>query len=128
MKNQLRIVLINADLKFQVKLKQFSPARNKQQASCAQPNEEMVRTSPMRNRSIVFVLIALLVALTGSAHAAAEKRHADHEQLRGMLKNVAQALNSRDLDALAPLFSKKFSVVTMDQKRLTSAAEVKDYF
>lgn len=59
---------------------------------------------------------------------AAEARHADHEALRAMLKDAAAALNARDVDALAPLFRKKFSAVTVDQRRYTSLPELKAYF
>ena len=73
------------------------------------------------------MLVALSVS-AGSAKEAVEKRHDDHQQLRAMLATVAEALNSRNVDALAPLLSGKFSIVTMDQKRFTSLPEVKGYF
>jgi hypothetical protein len=79
----------------------------------------------MRNRTVIAGAALLVLA---SVVQSAEPRHADHEQLRAMLKTVAGSLNSRDFDALAPLVADKFSVVTMDQKRLTSLDEVKGYF
>ncbi len=74
-------------------------------------------------------LLALVVlVLLAAPLQAVEPRHADHEALRGMLKTVTDALNTRDLDSLDPLFREKFSVVTVDQKRFTSLHELKKYF
>ena len=80
----------------------------------------------MRIPSIVLGAATLFVTLSGQVNA--EERHQDHEQLRSMLKTATASLNARDFAALAPLLRKQFSVVTMDQKRLTTLSEVKSYF
>ena len=58
-------------------------------------------------------LTALFFALSGanaSAQKPAEARHADHEELRGLLKIFSEAFNARNFDALAPSLSKDFSI------------------
>lgn len=68
--------------------------------------------------------ITLLIA--GSAFA--EDREQDHEQLRAMLKTATEAMNSKNPDALAPLFHSKFSITTVDQNLFTSLSEFKAYY
>ena len=75
-------------------------------------------------------LTAALLGLNGASAFAqkTEERHADHEELRGMLKTFTDAFNSRNFDSLAPLLADHFSIITADQKRFTDLAAFKTYF
>src|SRR5213593_2342318 len=73
-----------------------------------------------------YLSIALLVAGAGSARV--EERQQDHDELRAMLKTATEALNSKNVDALAPLFYSKVSITTVDQKVFTTLADFKSYF
>src|SRR5256885_8724825 len=81
----------------------------------------------MRPSSLVLALAVLFPAFAAAAPAPApaEARHADHEALRALRDRVTAALEKRDFDALAPLLAAKFSVVTIDQRRFTSVADLK---
>ncbi|HKP85715.1 MAG TPA: nuclear transport factor 2 family protein, partial [Blastocatellia bacterium] len=68
--------------------------------------------------------ITLLIA--GGAFA--EDRERDHEQLRAMLRTATEAMNSRNFDALTPLFHSKFSITTVDQKLFTNLADFRAYY
>lgn len=84
----------------------------------------------MIKKCLFLGLTALSLALTGtnaSAQQPVEARHADHEELRGMLKTFTDAFNTRSFDALAPLLADHFSIVTVDQKRFTDLAAFKSY-
>jgi hypothetical protein len=52
----------------------------------------------------------------------------DHDELRAMLKTATDAMNSMDIDAIAPLFHDKFSITTVDQRVFTSLNDFKTYF
>jgi len=58
----------------------------------------------------------------------AQDRKQDHDELRAMLKTVTEAMNSRNLDAIAPLFHDKFSITTVDQQVFTNLTDFKAYF
>jgi hypothetical protein len=74
-------------------------------------------------------VFCLLLLITASLTAAAqEERKADHDELRAMLKTATEALNSRNLDALAPLLHSKFSITTADQKLFTNLNDFKAYY
>lgn len=55
-------------------------------------------------------------------------REKDHDALRGLMKQVTQALNQQDLDALASCFTRDFSLVTIDQSLLTNKASLVAYY
>ena len=70
----------------------------------------------------------MLLAMNGSASAALEERHGDHEALRAMLRTATEALNSRNVDALSPILYKEFSITTVDQQLFTDLPSFKTYF
>ena len=70
-----------------------------------------------------FVAFAAVVAVVR-----AQDRRQDHDELRAMLKTVTDAMNSRDIDAIAPLFHDKFSITTVDQRVFTNLNDFKTYF
>ncbi len=78
----------------------------------------------MRIISVLFLFCFLTPTL-----AAEEDTHAaDHEQLRGLLREATRALNEYDLDALAPLLAPGFFVVMADQTVITDFENLKAYF
>ncbi len=79
-----------------------------------------------RSRSLVPVL-SLLLAFALSAQAPPEERHADHEELRALLRTGTQALNARQVDALAPLFARQFVITTVDGRTFRDLAGFKSY-
>ncbi len=75
--------------------------------------------------SWIFSFIALAALVIG---AQAQDRKQDHDELRAMLKTVTEAMNSRNIDAFAPLFHDKFSITTVDQQVFTNLNDFKTYF
>jgi ketosteroid isomerase-like protein len=75
--------------------------------------------------SLGFSFIALAAVFIG---AQAQDRKQDHDELRAMLKTMTEAMNSRNIDALAPLFHDKFSITTVDQQVFTNLNDFKTYF
>ena len=73
-------------------------------------------------------LLCMLFVMNGSAYSAVEERHEDHEALRAMLRTATEALNTRNIDALAPILYKEFSITTVDQKLFTDLPSFKTYF
>jgi hypothetical protein len=73
---------------------------------------------------MLLCFIALLIA----SSAFAQQREQDHEELRAMLKTATEAMNTRNFDALVPLFHNTFSITTVDQKLFTNLAEFKAYY
>jgi ketosteroid isomerase-like protein len=74
---------------------------------------------------LIFCLVALVTVVSG---VQAQDRERDHDELRAMLKAVTEAMNSRNIDAIAPLFHDRFSITTVDQQAFTNLADFKAYF
>jgi hypothetical protein len=81
-----------------------------------------------KTRSLFSSIFSLAVLVAVVAGAQAQDRNRDHDELRAMLKTVAGALNSRNLEPLSPLFHEKFSITTVDQQVFTNLEEFKTYF
>ena len=81
----------------------------------------------MKTLRVKCLLLCFIMALV-AASASAEDRQQDHDELRQMLKTATDAMNSKNLDALAPLFYTKFSITTVDQKLFTNLADFKAYY
>jgi|SRR5262245_2607932 len=75
--------------------------------------------------SWIFSLAALAAVVIG---VQAQERKQDHDELRAMLKTVTEAMNARDIEAMAPLFNNKFSITTVDQQTFTNLTDFKAYF
>lgn len=79
-------------------------------------------------------LAVALLSLTANSSALVkvaspgEKDHAIHEQLRGLLTGVQDAINAKRWDDLAPFFSEKMRVTTINQEVLSSRDEIAPYF
>jgi ketosteroid isomerase-like protein len=80
-------------------------------------------TLPMLGWIFSFITLSALVI-----GAQAQDRNREHDELRATLKSVTEAMNSRDIDALAPLFHDRFSITTVDQQVFTNLNDFKRYF
>lgn len=74
--------------------------------------------------------IALFAFLTTSALALAadEPDHAIHEELRGLLNGIAQAVNTEKYEEIAQYFSEQPRITTINQEVITSRPEIAAYF
>jgi uncharacterized protein (TIGR02246 family) len=72
-------------------------------------------------------LLTGLFFIGAAAFAQTEARHADHEELRAMLRTATDALNRRDFAVLAPLFSEHCDITTVDGRSFTTLAAFKSY-
>lgn len=86
-------------------------------------------------RVLLFAVILIFPSWTWAqvsnaapAPAATEERHEDHEALRGLMKKAAEALGTRNFDAIAPLLHKSFTVVTVDNRKLAGLDEFRSYW
>lgn len=73
-----------------------------------------------------FVTFLLLIATL--AYAGEEPDHAIHEELRGLLHGIEQAINTEQYDNLAPYFHEKLRVTTINQEVISSRSEIGPYF
>lgn len=62
------------------------------------------------------------------AAATSQSREADHEALRALLRQAKEAVNSKNFEALRPLFHEKFTVTTVDQKLFANFDDFKNHF
>lgn len=75
------------------------------------------------------IWISILIFLASTQLSlAAEHREEDHAALRNLLSDVAMAMNERDVPKLVNSLASEFSVTTVDQKTLSSAKQLEDYF
>lgn len=81
----------------------------------------------MKTLGVKGLLVCFIITLAATS-AWAEDRQQDHEELRAMLKTATDAMNSKNLDALAPLFYTNFSITTVDQKLFTNLNDFKAYY
>ena len=83
-----------------------------------------MRKSGLALRSVVvFGLLVLTANL-----AVAEERQEDHDALRLMLKTGAEALNTRNIEALRPILNDPFFITSIDQKTFTDLGQFKSYY
>lgn len=68
------------------------------------------------------VVLGLSPALWGQA-----SREADHEELRAMMRAATQALNARQVEALAPLMARQFVITAVDGRTFRDLAGFKAY-
>jgi len=71
---------------------------------------------------VVFLLLAL------PAMAAEEADHEIHQELRGILMTVQNAVNSGNYDAMLPVLSKDIEATTITQEVMRGHQEVSAYF
>lgn len=85
----------------------------------------MIAARKFLRTSIWFMALFLISVGT---KASAQDRNADHDELRAMLKSVTEAMNTRNLDSIAPLFHSQFTITTVDQQIFTDLPSFKTYF
>lgn len=80
-------------------------------------------THPMKR------LLALLILLFCNLPLLAEEaNHADHEELRAILRGVEEAINAEKYSDLAPFFHEHLRVTTVNQQIITTPAGLEPYF
>ena len=72
--------------------------------------------------------VALLLLLISPALAAQETDNAIHEELRGVLNGIAQAVNSEEYGSLAQYFHENLTITTINQEVISTRAEIEPYF
>jgi ketosteroid isomerase-like protein len=73
-----------------------------------------------------YLLVSLLVAFP--VLAAEEPDHQIHQELRGILTTVQNAVNSGNYDAMLPVLSKDIEATTITQEVITGQPQVSAYF
>lgn len=73
-------------------------------------------------------VMALGLLILTTNFASAEERQVDHDALRLMLKTGAEALSSRNIDALGPILNDTFFITTIDQKTFSDLGQFKSYY
>src|SRR5258706_4209199 len=71
---------------------------------------------------VVLAVLGLSPALWGQA-----SQQADHEELRAMMRAATQALNARQVEALAPLMARQFVITAVDGRTFRDLAGFKAY-
>ncbi len=77
------------------------------------------------------VFAAILLTFAGISFAASAAQETDnviHEELRGVLAGVQDAINAKKYDDLAPYFSENMRVTTINQEALSNRSEIAPYF
>ena len=78
------------------------------------------------NRKAFFAVVCASLALSAGV-LAQPAPEADHEELRAMLRTATQALNARQVDALAPMMARQFVITTVDGRTFRDLAGFKSY-
>ena len=73
-------------------------------------------------------LFAVLLLISSPMLAAQEANHAIHEELRGVLSGIQDAVNAQDYGGLAPYFHENLSITTINQEVISTRAEIEPYF
>jgi ketosteroid isomerase-like protein len=73
--------------------------------------------------------VLLFIVLSGAANAQDKAdREKDHEALRAILVKGAEALNTRNLDIVAPLLDPGFTIITVDNRKEVGLDAFKKYY
>jgi ketosteroid isomerase-like protein len=75
-------------------------------------------------RKTIFVALFLTLPL----YAAEEADHEIHQELRGVLTTVQNAINSGNYDAMLPVISENVRATTITQEVMSNRADVSAYF
>ena len=73
-------------------------------------------------------IVALLLLLISPALNAQETDQAIHEELRGVLNGIQQAVNSEEYGNLAQYFHENLTITTINQEVISTRAEIEPYF
>ena len=77
---------------------------------------------------IKYLFISLLLVVSAPSVGSEEQDQAIHEELRGLLKGIEQAVNSEKYSELRPFFHEKMRVTTINQEVILSHDEIVAYF
>jgi len=77
----------------------------------------------MRNR-----LFAILLLISSPMLAAQEADNAIHEELRGVLTGIEDAVNAQEYGSLAQYFHANLTITTINQEVISTRAEIEPYF
>ena len=75
-----------------------------------------------------FILTLFLVLVSSAAISAEEADHAIHEELRGLLQGMQQAINAEKYSELEPSFHENLRVTTINQEVISERSEITNYF
>jgi ketosteroid isomerase-like protein len=77
----------------------------------------------------VLLCVSLLLAIPAAAQVPApEPDHETHEELRGILRTVVNAVNTENYDAMLPVLSEDLRATTITQENINGRAQVVPYF
>jgi len=79
-------------------------------------------------KTLKYLLSCLCFFLLATAFAADEPDHAIHEELRALLGGMQQAVNTGKYENLAPYFTEKLRVTTINQETLSTRPAIASYF
>lgn len=82
--------------------------------------------NPLQALGSILVLIVLSGAAT--ADTGNPDRTKDHEALRAILAKGAEALNSRNLDVVAPMLHPGFTIITVDNQKAVGIEAFRKYY
>lgn len=74
------------------------------------------------------IALSVLLLLFSAVPANAQDREQDHEELRGLLRSLTEAVNSRGLDIARPLVHPHFTMITVDNRKFTSIDDFEAYW
>ena len=77
---------------------------------------------------IKYLFISLLLVVSAPSVGSEEQDQAIHEELRGLLKGIEQAVNSEKYSDLRPFFHENMRVTTINQEVILSHDEIVAYF
>jgi len=72
--------------------------------------------------------VALLLLLISPALVAQETDQVIHEELRGVLNGIQEAVNSEEYGNLAQYFHENLTITTINQEVISTRAEIEPYF
>jgi ketosteroid isomerase-like protein len=78
--------------------------------------------------NIKIVLLAMLMCFAPLPAMAEEPDHAIHEELRAVLRQVVDAINSGNYDNMLPVLDEKIAATSVTQEVMSSRADVSAYF
>jgi ketosteroid isomerase-like protein len=77
---------------------------------------------------INLLLVVVALVFTASARAAEEPDHAIHEELRAVLRNILESINTGQYDKMLPYLTPDVEVTSVTQEVMSSRSDVSKYF
>lgn len=76
----------------------------------------------------VAILVCAIFTATLIPSGLAQDEEQEHEQLRALRRNFAEALNTKQFDPLVPLLDDEIDVITVDNQKLEGIEELRGYW